>query len=112
MLYPENLQNLLLQFGDVETRLTRLMAEVQLAPCTADRPNTPALEDLHAAGAALVKAKARFMQAYTVPDFTGPFVPPQPVTFDDLAKLEEARENLGDIDTPKEMRKGKGKGRK
>lgn len=112
MLYPENLQNLLLQFGDVETRLTRLLVEVQMAPCTADSPNTPALEDLHAAGASLAKAKARFTRAYSVPDFSGPFVPPPVTTFDDLAKLEEARENLGDIDTPKEMRKGKGKGRK
>lgn len=112
MLYPENLGLLLAQFNDIEGRLVRLLTEIQLAPCDPDKPTTPALEHLHAAGAKLTEAKAAFQAAYFVPNFTQPFTAPPAFTFDDAAAMEAARENLGDIDTPKEMRKSKGKGKK
>lgn len=106
MIYPENLQGTLADFAKVQMLMMQLATTVQLTPCSDDRPHHPALEHLHAAGIALQKAHAAYCAMHLVNHPATEFSAPPVWSFDDQAKLDEARTNLDGVDTPKQLRDG------
>ncbi len=106
MIYPENLQSTLTDFGKLKVLLMNLQTTVQLTPCNDDRPNHPSLEHLHKAMIALQTAELEFCKMHLVNHPGGEFAAPPIWTHDDQAAMDEARANLDGVDVPPQLRDG------